>query len=603
MRCFLDEGRVALRTLLNSIIVCNLAKLHVEAWTTFAPMSRSCPAQTRWLSPCIIQKPPAPEMLIARSIVGCTGFEEAVSLEAYGFVEDAIVAFEKLTKKHYLLPSLPPPSSPARCSPLPVPLAELAYLRMRLAHLANDGLGDLRVAEGHLRAALQLDAKGTPAAVLDQLGMVLHTSGNIVDAVNCFEEAVAVFEKRHGPDHLRSVPPRLHLSVAKDVLAMQRQGDGGSCFTSDSDSLFPHWVFRSGTYEGCWNGRRVLCLCSGGSFSSMPSSLVSSWEFAKTHFPRRRVLRGDLYNGTRAVLASALLDHSPLRQISGLPPTVIDATPGAACQGRWMVLEFGVSHGKSIRMLSEMVEEAGAKYPVVTPKQTTVNEQGVYLSAAENGAIIAGFDTFTGLPDSWGDEPKGAYSTGGLLPRVPSRVRLVRGLFANTLRPFLAAERIICSAGSADENKSTGPVHPRLALANVDCDLFDATVDILGSLASSVEATAMTLLPPQVPSLCSAVCAGSVICFDEFFMYEGWQGDEARAYFEAAKCEGWECEYIAWSLASKQVGVKITGTQESRLRAGSGCESTCAATAAVIVRQMCGRVHGEIRSGRSTHCS
>ena len=73
---------------------------------------------------------------------------------------------------------------------------------------------------------------------------------------------------------------------------------------------------------------------------------------------------------------------------------------------------------------------------------------------------------------------------------------------------------------------------------------------MLGILASPPAA------PDSQPSS-SAVCAGSVVCFDEFFMYEGWQGDEARAFFEEAKLQGWGFEFSAWSLASKQVAVKI----------------------------------------------
>ena len=42
--------------------------------------------------------------------------------------------------------------------------------------------------------------------------------------------------------------------------------------------------------------------------------------------------------------------------------------------------------------------------------------------------------------------------------------------------------------------------------------------------------------------------------------YDGWRDDEYKAFQEAVAYFGWRYEYVAWSLASKQVAVKITGT-------------------------------------------
>ena len=135
---------------------------------------------------------------------------------------------------------------------------------------------------------------------------------------------------------------------------------------------------------------------------------------------------------------------------------------------------------------------------------------------------------FTRLPEAWGGEPEGAYSTGGVLPPVPTGVTLHQGLFSETLPPFLAQASV--------EGR---PV----ALANVDCDLYTATRDVLFALG-------------RAPG---AVQAGAtVLVFDEWFMYEGWREDEAKAFFEAARHFGWEYEFLAWSFASKQAALKIT---------------------------------------------
>ena len=179
-----------------------------------------------------------------------------------------------------------------------------------------------------------------------------------------------------------------------------------------------------------------------------------------------------------------------------------------------MVLEFGVSFGKSLRMLAELVDQNMINGDDYTPEATT---------------IVAGFDTFTGLPEAWGDEPVGSYSTGGLLPAVPQSVILIRGLFRNN--------------------------SPIIALANIDCDLYGASLDVFNALDESI---------PEVPSgwahqklgRIPVIRAGSLLCFDEFFMYDGWQYDEARAFFETTGWRRRSFEYMTWSLSSKQVAVK-----------------------------------------------
>jgi hypothetical protein len=102
--------------------------------------------------------------------------------------------------------------------------------------------------------------------------------------------------------------------------------------------------------------------------------------------------------------------------------------------------------------------------------------------------VVDGFDSFVGLPEPWhkralpgGGGPlnlyfgKGAFSWAeyaathgfGALPPVLPRVALHRGLFAETLPRFLAAQ------------PSSRPV----AWASIDCDLYHGTRDVLASLA------------------------------------------------------------------------------------------------------------------------
>lgn len=51
--------------------------------------------------------------------------------------------------------------------------------------------------------------------------------------------------------------------------------------------------------------------------------------------------------------------------------------------------------------------------------------------------VLHGFDTFEGLPESWGNEPAGSYSTRGAPPKVDDpRVTFFKGLFQETLQRY-----------------------------------------------------------------------------------------------------------------------------------------------------------------------
>ena len=161
-----------------------------------------------------------------------------------------------------------------------------------------------------------------------------------------------------------------------------------------------------------------------------------------------------------------------------------------------MIIEAGVAHGDSINYIAKQTQRT-----------------------------IHGFDSFEGLPEDWPGrhEPKGHYSTHGRLPKVPQNVKLHKGLFELTLSPFLEQEE--------------GPI----ALLHVDCDLYSATKTVLGSLAHRLQ-------------------NGSVIIFDEYFNFIGWQEHEFRAFREFIAETNFEYRYIAWSY---QQAVVIIESKES----------------------------------------
>ena len=164
------------------------------------------------------------------------------------------------------------------------------------------------------------------------------------------------------------------------------------------------------------------------------------------------------------------------------------------------------------------------------PRDGLVCEFGVFEAWSTNhiadrlpDRTVYGFDSFEGLPERWrASFGPGAFSTGGRLPRVRPNVRLMKGWFDETLPAFAAAH--------------PGPA----ALLHVDCDLYSSTRCVLERLGGRL-----------VP--------GSVIVFDEYFNYPGWEEHEFRAFGEFVARRRLRYEYLAYNLLHEQVAVRVTG--------------------------------------------
>jgi len=215
------------------------------------------------------------------------------------------------------------------------------------------------------------------------------------------------------------------------------------------------------------------------------SCLVDSWGYVRWHTRNTEASTLNLHRGTRDMLKLALDAALPL----------IEHQRENRAQG--LVCEFGVGSGKSMRMTQEIL-----------PLDIEMH----------------GFDTFTGLPEAWGSEPAGSYSTGGVVPSIDGKVCFHKGLFSDTLSPFL---------------KDLGD-DAYVAYANIDCDLYTSTLDILEALHGRI-------------------VVGTIIVFDEYISHPTWRQDEFRAWRESCKRFGWEYEYLGFSLPTKQAVVRVTG--------------------------------------------
>lgn len=135
-----------------------------------------------------------------------------------------------------------------------------------------------------------------------------------------------------------------------------------------------------------------------------------------------------------------------------------------------------------------------------------------------------GFDSFEGLPEHWRSGfPAGAFAMDAL-PEVPG-AELVVGWFDESLPRFLA--------------EHPGPV----SFLHVDADLYSSTVTVLTELESRLQ-------------------VGTVVLFDEYFNYPGWEQHEHRAWTEFVDRTGTTFSYLGFTADDEQVAVRITGVPE-----------------------------------------
>jgi hypothetical protein len=161
----------------------------------------------------------------------------------------------------------------------------------------------------------------------------------------------------------------------------------------------------------------------------------------------------------------------------------------------------------------------------LAPEEGIVAEFGVYLGKslrriAKHRPEAHGFDSFEGLPEAWrdGSMGEGAFAL-DRLPDVGS-ASLHVGWFNETIPAFLDAH---------DGN---------VALLHLDADLYSSTKIVLDSFAARL-----------VP--------GSILLFDEYFNYPGWEAHEHRAFREFLDDHGRAARYVGYNSRGQQVAVAM----------------------------------------------
>lgn len=143
-----------------------------------------------------------------------------------------------------------------------------------------------------------------------------------------------------------------------------------------------------------------------------------------------------------------------------------------------------------------------------------------FIADRVNGEVH-GFDSFEGLPEDWIDGAgTGRFSRAGALPEVRKNVVLHKGWFDQTIPEFAQAH--------------SEPI----AFLHVDSDLYSSAKTIFSLLGDRI-------------------VAGTIIQFDEYFNYPGWEEHEYKVFREFVAEKKLAYEYIGFDKSGYSVTVLV----------------------------------------------
>jgi hypothetical protein len=133
-----------------------------------------------------------------------------------------------------------------------------------------------------------------------------------------------------------------------------------------------------------------------------------------------------------------------------------------------------------------------------------------------------GFDSFEGLQEDWikGYYGKKFFTLNGNIPNLKSNITPIKGWFKDTLTPFLR-----------NHNDDISYMH-------IDCDTYTSTKDILDRIDPS------------------RFFKGSLIHFDEYMGYHGWEDHEFKPWQEYVKEHGIKYKYVLFSFMAVLVEIQ-----------------------------------------------
>jgi len=142
-----------------------------------------------------------------------------------------------------------------------------------------------------------------------------------------------------------------------------------------------------------------------------------------------------------------------------------------------------------------------------------------YIAKKSPDKQLHGFDSFKGLPEAWASNPEGTFTTHGKLPKVPNNVQLWAGYFEDSLPPW------------CEKHNETA------AFVHIDCDLRSSTQTVMDALGTRIK-------------------PGTVILFDDYFNFPGWEEDGHAVFTDFLKQHNLGVKYVGYSF--KELAVIIT---------------------------------------------
>ena len=213
----------------------------------------------------------------------------------------------------------------------------------------------------------------------------------------------------------------------------------------------------------------------------------------------------------RGVLAFDELDEGLARL---LPPAGLKGTQEAA-----VLLADAIVQQRRICIVADYDCDGATACAVAMRGLAMLGAAPGSLSYVVPDRTVHGFDSFVGLPTAWGGKAAGAFDVGGKPPELPvDNVEFHIGWFDDTV-PVFAREH-------------SGP----FALAHLDADLYSSTKTVFDHLGDWF-----------VP--------GTVVIFDEYFGFHGWQHHEHKAFVEFLERTGLSFEAI--SLGHMNLAVRL----------------------------------------------
>lgn len=159
-----------------------------------------------------------------------------------------------------------------------------------------------------------------------------------------------------------------------------------------------------------------------------------------------------------------------------------------------------------------------------------------FIAALNPHKTIYGFDSFEGLPETW-DRSDMLISRGtfgkkqkNFVPAVLHNVRLYDGHFRDTLPQF---KKLIL--------KDTP-----IALLHIDSGIYSLTKEIFDALGDNI-----------IP--------GTIILFDEFYNYPGYEKHEWKAFNEYLATKNFSVKFLAFNPLHEQVVIRIEVPERNSL--------------------------------------